>query len=373
MRLDRYIFWEWSKVFILVVGIVFGLLLLGDIQDKLQDLLVMEVNRSDIISYHLLLLPTLIPVAVPISFMISLLFHLGQLHRNQEITAMRAAGLSLFRITRSLWLVGALLVTLLFQANASLIPWSVEQTRQMWNSFTFAKAIEEAVAEDEVGVQPTLTFYNRRDGRLWFMNRFNEYNFRAYGITVSVMEGDAQREQRRVVANEGYFDDIRGQWTFLEGRETWFDPVSGEPYRSLPFEEKVLPEFREDPELMSVMEKAPRDLSRYELERAIQYLRPQDDPRLNSYAVTYYDRLLSPLSCLVILGLAIPFSVRGVRTNPFVGVSKAVGWFIVYFLMVNLGQLAGRSGFNPFWAACLPNLAALILMTYYYMQLRKPS
>lgn len=371
MRLDRYILREWFKVFLLVVAVVFGLLMLGDIQDKLQDLLAMGVSRGDILAYHALLLPTLFPVAVPVSFMISLLFCLSQFHRNQEITAMRAAGLSLFRITRVLWGCGLLLTAGLFQANASLIPWAVENSREMWNGFTYRQAVEESVPEAEVGAHPALTFYNRRDGRLWFMNRFNAYTYRAYGITVSVMDPGGVLERRRVVANEGYFDDIREQWTFMQGREIWFD-AEGQPYRSLPFERAVLADFKEDPELMQVLEKAPEDLSRFELERAIETLRPQEDPRLNRYAVAYYDRLLNPLSCLVILGLAIPFSVRGVRTNPFVGVSKAMGWFVLYLVLVNVGQLAGRSGVDPLLAASLPNVAALLLTLYYYFQLQRP-
>lgn len=373
MRLDRYIVWEWMKVFLLVIGVVFGLLLLGDIQDKLQDLLALGVSREDIVRYYFLVLPTLFPVVVPVAFMISLLFCLGQFHRNQEITAMRAAGLSLFRITRGLWIVGVLLTLGLFQANASLIPWAVETSQKMWDGFTFARALEQEVPEEDVGVHSALTFYNRRDGRLWFINRFNEYNYRGYGLTVSVMDTGTQLERQRVVANEGYFDDIHERWTFLNGREITFDEVSGQPIRSLRFEEKVLSDLKEDPELMRVLEKSPGDLSLFELERAIDYLRPQDDPRLNLYAVTYYDRLLSPLSCLVILGLAIPFSVRGVRTNPFVGVSKAVGWFVVYLILVNLGQLAGRSGFDPLLSASLPNLAALALVMMYFFQLRRPS
>jgi lipopolysaccharide export system permease protein len=373
MRLDRYILREWLKVFLLVVAVVFGVLLLGDVQDKLQDLLAMGVSRQDIVAYHFFLLPTLFPVAIPVSFMISLLFCLGQFHRNQEITAMRAAGFSLFRITRGLWACGLLLTMGLFQANATLIPRAVEQTREMWGRFTYQRDLAQAGSEADVGGHPALTFYNRRDGRLWFMNRFNEYTYRASGITVSVMDPGEVLERRRVVANEGYFDEFRRQWTFLQGREIWFEADTGQPYRSLPFAQKVFAEFKEDPELMRVLEKVPADLSRFELERAIEYLRPQDDPRLNRYAVAYYDRILNPLSCLVILGLAIPFSVRGVRTNPFVGVSKAVGWFVLYLVLVSVGQLAGRSGFDPLLAASLPNVAALALVAYYFLQLRRPS
>ncbi|HKJ90255.1 MAG TPA: LptF/LptG family permease [Oceanipulchritudo sp.] len=372
MRIDRYILSEWLKVFLLTVLVIFGVLLLGDVQDNLEDLLGFGASPGQIAAYYLILLPALMPVALPISFMVSLLFGLGQLHRNQEITAFRAAGLSLFRITRSLWVVGVILVVVLFQLNARLVPWSVETSRELWNDLAFSKALEEETPVESVGLLYNLTFYNRKDGRLWFLNRFNEYNYRAYGVTVSELGTVDGLELRRLVANEAWYDDLSESWTFRWGREILFDETDGQPVRSLPFDRKVLAGFTEDPELMKYLEKRPKDLSLRELEMVLDYLRPAEDPRLARYAVTFYDRMLNPFSFLIILGLAIPFSVTGVRTNPFVGVSKAMGWFLLYFLLVNVGQLAGASGFPPLWAASIPNLFGFLLVGYYYTRLQHP-
>jgi lipopolysaccharide export system permease protein len=225
---------------------------------------------------------------------------------------------------------------------------------------------------EEVGLLYNLTFYNRKDNRLWFLNRFNEYNYRAYGITVSEVNPDDGIEYRRLVANEGYYDDLKQVWTFLSGREITFDPSDGQPVRSLGFDQKLVQEFSEDPDLMKYLEQRPKDLSLRELNMVVDYLRPAEDPRLAKYAVSFYDRLLNPVSCLIILGLAIPFSVTGVRTNPFVGVSKAMGLFVLYYVLVNVGQYAGSSGFSPFWAASIPNLAAFVLVGYYFTRLQHP-
>jgi LPS export ABC transporter permease LptG len=372
MLADRYILAEWFKVFCLTVFAIFGLLILGDVQDNLKDLLMFGATREDIFAYYLVLLPSFMPIALPTAFMISLLFCLGQLHRNHEITALRTAGMSLFKITRGLWAVGVILTVALYQLNARVVPWSIEESRQMWNDLQFSKALEEDTPVEEVGLLYNLTFYNRKDSRLWFLNRFNEFNYRAYGLTVSELRAEDGQELRRIVANEGYFDDIRQVWTFLNGRETQFDPESGGPIRSLPFERRLLVDFKEDPELMKYLEKRPKDLSLRELTMVVDYLRPAEDPRLAKYAVSFYDRMINPVSCLIILGLAIPFSVTGVRTNPFVGVSKAMGLFILYYVLLNVGQYAGTSGFDPFWAASIPNIAAILLVGYYYLRLKRP-
>jgi lipopolysaccharide export system permease protein len=254
MRIDWYVFREWFKVFALTLAVLFGLLLISDVQDNLPDLLGFGISKGDALAYYLVKFPSFVPVALPMGFMVSLLFSLGQFHRNHEITAMRAAGFSLFRITRSLWLSAIVLTVLLFQLNARIIPWSVEQSRELWNEYAYSKALEEDTPEEEVGLLYNLTFFNRKDGRLWFLNRFNEFNYRAYGITISEIDGASGMERRRLVANRGFFDDLEGGWTLNEGRETTFDPVSGEPVRSLPFDRLQLGGFSENPSLMKALE-----------------------------------------------------------------------------------------------------------------------
>ena len=371
-RLDRYIFREWLKVFLLSLLALYGILLLNDVEDNFGDFLGYGASSDLILKYYLVKLPAYLPIALPLTFMVSLLFSLGQLHRNHELTAMRAAGLNLFRITRSLWVVALLLTGLSFYLNAQLVPWSVEQSRNLQNDMVYAKALEENVAEEDIGLLYNLTFHNRRDGRLWFINRFNEFNYRAYGITVSEL-GAKGDETRRVMANLGFYDDLEGEWVFMEGRSLSFDRESGAPVRSLPFERDRMRGYGEDPALMQFLEKKPDDLSLPELQRVVSYLEPEEDPRLARYAVTFYDRLFNPLSCLIVIGLAVPFSVRGVRTNPLVGVSKAMGLLLVYYLLLNLAHISGTRGVPPIAAALAPNLLALIPVVYYSFQLNRPS
>lgn len=373
MRIDRYIFVEWLKVFLLTLMVVLGILLIADIQNDLQDLLAFGANAGTVFSYYWIKFPSFLPIVLPMTFMLSLLFTLAQLHRNMEITAMRAAGLSLFRITRSLWLTGLLLTALLFHLNANLVPRSMEQSRDLWNELAFQQALAQETPVEEVGLLFNLTFYNRRDGRMWFINRFSEYDYQAYGITLSTIRPEDQREVERIVANRGFFDDVNRTWHFISGRRMTFDADSGEIVRSLPFEQLELAGLGEDPALMKFLEKRPKDLSLWELRRVIEYLRPQEDGRLAPYAVAFYDRLMNPFMFLIILGLAIPFSVSGVRTNPFVGVSKSMGLFLLYLVLINAGQIAGANGLNPFWAAALPNLGAFALVLYYNWRLRRPQ
>ncbi len=371
MRLDRYIFFEWLKVFLLSLLAIVGILMLEAIQNELQDLLRFGATWREVLQYYAILTPGFLPLVLPISLMVSVLFVLGQFHRHQEVVAMRACGLSLWRITRTIWLAGAVLAISLFELNGRITPWSIEQSRTLYDNLRFASELTE-VEEEDVGLIYNLTFINHSDNRMWFINRFNEYNYRAYGLTVSEL-GPTGVEERRVVANEGYYEPHRAHWVFLRGRTFDFDPATGDPIRSLGFDSQVLEGYYEDPELMKFLEKRPKDLSFNELSQILSSLDPDQDPRVAAYAVQYYGMLMNPLSCLIVVGLAIPFAVAGVRTNPMVGVSKAMGLFLAYYVLAQVSHLMGGGLLSPFAAAAIPNLIALAAALWFHYRATRPA
>ena len=60
------------------------------------------------------------------------------------------------------------------------------------------------------------------------------------------------------------------------------------------------------------------------------------------------------------MAIAIPFAISGVRVNPAVGVSKSIGLFLVYFVLLKASTaIGGREVIPPLWAALVPNLAML--------------
>lgn len=181
-------------------------------------------------------------------------------------------------------------------------------------------------------------------------------------------------EQRRLVANEGFFDDRAGHWVFQRGRELLFSPDTGDLRRSIAFDERILEDFHEDPDLMKFLERRPKDLSFFELRRILNTSGMEENPRVQAYAVQYFFILTSPFSCLLIVAIAIPFAVAGVRTNPMVGVSKSIGLFVLYYLAVAVGQMFGtRAWLPPLAAALLPNLLMFMIAVRLSIRMSRPQ
>lgn len=366
MLLDRYIFREWLKAFLMALGATAGILLLERIQNSLKDFLDWGASGGDILRYYLFLFPSFLPTVIPISLLVSLLFVLGNLHRNMEITAMRAGGMHLFRITRSLWLAGLLLSGLLFYLNAEMVPRYVELSRTIQENLRFAGEAR-YLDEHQVGVVPYLSLDNGKDRRIWFMNRFSEYTYEAFGVNVYQRDENG-REIYRVMAREGFYDDVAGEWVLVEGRELTFAPGTGEVIRSLPFDKKRFPQFDEHPGMMLTLQKRVDQLSLREIRDLLGKVSPEENPKMLAYRVREMNLLSSPFVCLIVVGLAIPFAVSGVRTNPMVGASKSVFLFFVYYLIANLTSLLGSQGvLSPMVAAWIP-LILMALFAFYLLR-----
>lgn len=365
--IDRYVLKEWLIAFALTLGVIVGILILQNMYDSLPDLLVTDASFKQILFYYSLALPTYLPAILPIALLVSLLFSLGNLHRNNEIIAMRASGASLLRISRSLWLAGLLLSLLLVYLTSSVIPKSVEQSRTFFDNLEFA-ANETQLGAREIGLLYNLGFDNRKDGRLWFMNRFSERAWLGLGVNVHTRDASGQ-ELSRISAAEAYFDDTHGHWVFLDGRELLLDHETGDILRALPFEEKKYEDFDEDPSLMLALYKDPKELSINELSRIIDTLPPEENPTAHAYLVRFYALLAAPFSCLVVVGIAVPFALTGVRTNPMVGVSKAMGFFAIFFVLVSIASIFGERQIIPaMLAAWIPNLVMLAISVHLFQK-----
>lgn len=362
---DRYVFSEWLKAFVLVLGSMFGLLLLFEIQDSFTDLIGYEATSGQILKYYGVIAPSFLTITLPATVLVSILYALGQLHRSNEFIALRAAGMSVFRVTRSIWLASLLISAGLWYLNSSLIPWSVEQSDQLIKTIRLdseAKVLD----TDEVGIVEGLAFDNRKENRMWFINRYSEYKQEAYGISVSIMD-EQRREVRRVMARYGWYNEEEGYWSLFDGRERIVDLDTG---RELwpPFERLEATDLTDDPSLMLLFGKRPKDLSFLQLKRITDNFSKEDNPAVLAYEARLHALMASAASCLIVAGIAIPFAVSGIRTNPAVGVSKSIGLFFIFYILTSVLNALGREGsLSPEFAAWSP-MAIMIILAYVLMR-----
>jgi lipopolysaccharide export system permease protein len=368
---DRHLLRQWLQILGLVLAATCGLLVVQVLYEDFRELRELGARGAILWQYLGVRIPGFFAMVLPLALLVSLLYALGKLHRANEFTAMRAAGASYLRLTAPIWAVGVLCCGLSWWLNSSLVPWSVEYSRSIKESLQFHRDTTRALSADRIGARESVAFDNRVARRMWFFNRYSQFTQRGYGVSVS--ELDAQRrETTRIVAAEAWRDEVGRGWVFRHGRELTFNPETREITGSKPFTEKLAPNYRdEDPDLMLLIDRRAGDLLLGELRELIAYLRVEHSPKVVAYEVRYYGLIADTLAPLIVIAIAIPFAVTGIRVNPAVGVSRSIGLFVLYTLLNEAAKaLATKGLLEPQTAAWLPYLAMAALAAWLFARLR---
>lgn len=268
---------------------------------------------------------------------------------------MKAVGISLWKISQPLVLAAVICAVGILYLNASFIPWSVEQQESLKR-----KIHDRGVASAEVSsaekrrIIHNLGSLNFRENRLWLIGTFDPFNQTGEEVTVYEMDERGQERYRIRAASVEYLKDQQC-WKFVNGRELYYNDESAEPYRNHVFAELIRSDYRESPDIMVSLRKKPQDLSLFELRQVLSAYEGYEAPEIIPYKVRFYRILASPFSCFLVVGFGVPFAASGVRTNPMIGISKAFGMFIVYFLISNIATILGEGGWtSPLISAMIP-------------------
>ena len=367
---DRHLLREWLQMLALVLAATIGLLVVQVLYDDFRSLRELGARGSVFWRYLGVTIPNYLAIVLPLALLVSLLYTLGKLHRANEFTAMRAAGVGFARMTAPVWLIGVLCCGLSWWLNTTVVPWSVEESRAMKDELEFRNQTLKALPADRIGAINSVAFDNPLERRMWFFNRFSKSTRRGYGVSVSELDAE-RRETSRLTAGDAWFDAARNGWVFKNGRTLTFAPETGELTASQPFAEQFQPRYHEDPALMLLIDRKPNSLSLRELRNLIAQLELERSPKLATYAVRYYGLIADMIGPLVVIAIAIPFAVAGVRVNPAVGVSKSIGLFFLYYVFNSAATALATKGLvEPIVAAWLPHGGIALLAVWFFARLR---
>ncbi len=354
--LDRYILREWAKVFTLCLASFSGLLLISEAYNWIPEFINWGSSTGSVLAYLGCSVVIRVSMIVPISLLVSTVFVLSAMNRNQELAAARAAGIGMGRITAPLWWMAGVLAGLLILLNAIWVPDALEVQSRILEREQFAALHAKGSAVVPTAQADYVSFQNAKAHRFWLMTRLGLNAGQAFEISVDTFDKQGRR-LRSVKADFADFKKVNGryQWTFREGRDLKFNPVDGTLISQPRFKELVLAEYDEDPEVMLLARQDPEVLSFREVARYVDQAGAAAAGRNAAYAMRYHTILAAPAICFVVVAVAIPFSVIGGRVSPMVGVAKTFGLFLAFYFASSVCNALGVSGtLPPVMAAWLP-------------------
>jgi lipopolysaccharide export system permease protein len=319
-------------------------------QDKLKPL--------EIAEYYVILTPKLLQeIVMPAALLLALLYALTSHARHHELTAMRAAGVSLWRLCVPYLAVGISFSAFLFLLNEQWMPDSAERADRIRKRHTAAPT-----GSLDRQWQPDLKFRNDGDDRFWRIRAYNIGTGEMIEPYVEWRLPDGSR--RQMLAERGIRSN--GVWTFFNVRESVPDPSPDSPKVWEQTNVLAVAEFSETPEqikseikisqLSSIKASKKPQLSIAEIldyKRLHPRLRPRDRALLDTQL---HARLAAPWTCLIVVLIAIPFGAPSGRRNVFAGVAASIFICFTYFILQRFSLALGTGGKLPAEiAAWLPN------------------
>jgi lipopolysaccharide export system permease protein len=312
-------------------------------------------------------------VVIPVSFLLALLYALTNHSRHNELTAMRTAGVGLWRLSLPYFGVALFLGLVVLAMNELLVPPSVDRAEAI-------KQRHDPNPASRVWVKE-LYFRNEPEGRDWTIDRYNRATSEMVEVDITFDQPDGPSRvihaKRGIYTNgqwvlfqvEGVFY-TNGQWEFFNV-EDWLAHRASPTNANPPAGQKPLAvlalNFPESPAWISselkVRALRPEDAAKkpqLSLREILTYLRlhPRQSKAERAKLLTqFHCRLAEPFTCLAVVLIALPFGARAGRHNVFAGVASSLFICFGYFIMQRIAMGLGVAGtLPPFLAAWLPNL-----------------
>ncbi len=352
-------------------------------------------NRTPLVTvgdYLLNLIPYILYNVTPLCVLVAVLITFGALSRTSEFTAMKAAGVSLYRVVTPVLVLTAVIAIALFafdefylpnanrrqEALLSVIKAKPAQTffrpdRQWISGQTFAQQAQD-VKDAPPLTAPTpgpapFSRHATEPARIFYYQFFDPDKNRFANLTVFEFDPTTFTLQRRVFAGSARWEPAIGRWIFENGWVRTFagDSISGyQPYLLTTF-----PEIREQPQYFKKEDRQSQQMSYYQLTNYIADLR-QSGFETTKLSVQLQRKLAYPAITLVMAMLAIPFALLTGKRGGVAGFALAILMAVVYLGVSSLFEAMGNvNTLPPVLAAWSPDL--LFALAGAWFLLRTPT
>ncbi|OMH38288.1 LPS export ABC transporter permease LptG [Motiliproteus sp. MSK22-1] len=287
--------------------------------------------------YTLLTVPRRLIEYMPMSIMVGSLVGLGVLANGSELTVMRAAGISKYRILGSV-MIPVLLLVLVSGVIGEYVAPKTEQA-------AIAKRAAVFGGTRAIGTKHGIW---HREGK-WFLH-INAVKPDGNLLGVTLYEFNEQEE----LASAGFaqqVDYLNDNWVLKNFRITYFEENRT---RVALFNEQIWSVSLE-PELLSVLSVLPDNMSMRGLYRYSQYIEEQEIDA-SPYVLAFWKKFFLPLGifALVLVAISSVFgSLRSVTMGQRIMVGVMIG--IVFKIFQDLlGPASTVYGFSPLISALMP-------------------
>jgi len=344
--ISRYITKELLSNLLLGIFVLSSVFLIIDFLGRVWEFTDRGLPMKLMLEYFVTKTPFVIYNMIPVACLMATLVTFSEFSRNNEIVAMYAGGISLWRIAGVIIAIGLFVTIISFMLNEYVVPPTMAR----------AKFIREVHVKRR-------NYQAFKKNKIWYRSKNLIYNLQFFepedktiqGVTIYFFD-DTFRVVKQISAEKARW--INNNWTLYGGTKIDFE--SSNYPRLERFKEEIvyLPERPED---LTVIEKSTDTISFRELR---EYVHKSRRAGLKSkvYEVDMHSKIALPFACLILMLIALPFAIKHQRMG---GIAVNLGYTFVFVLAyVFIRAISISYGHNdklpPLIAAWVPNIIFMV-------------
>jgi LPS export ABC transporter permease LptF/LPS export ABC transporter permease LptG len=358
--IDRYVIRSFGTLFLLVLLSGLSIYVIADLGQIVDEVIKNQVPRAVVIAYYRFLSLQIFYDIAPIIVLVTTLMTFSLLSRTNEVTALKALGVSLFRLALPALAASLAVVVLAAYLEVEVLPAANTRAAEL-NDVIRGREVSQAFRRADrqwlLGQGRYIYNYLRYDQRTRSLQRLQVFEF-----------DDEHRLVGRLVAQDATFDEASGRWLFDDGWARRFDGV--DPVAYTPFTEPRLVDYPETPDYFDSEIKAPEQMDYDDLEDYIAELE-RSGQAVPELRVQLYNKLAYPVISLVMALVALPFAFRLGRQGALYGIGLSVILGIVFIGIFAFFSTLGETGaLPPAVAVWSPNVLFSLLAAYLFLGVR---
>lgn len=355
--LSRYFLSEFFQIFAFCQVAFYAIYLIIDFLQKIDNFIEAEVQKGVMLTYFLYKSPFIVVQMTPVASMMSVIILFCLMKKNNEITALRASGLSVYEISKPIITASLLIAVGLFLLSEIVVPYASSRSNEIW-------------AIDVEKRDPT-RFYG--SNQIWYRGEDAIYWIRHFDVKNKVLDSPSFyffdndfQLIRRIDARNSQWEE--GKWVCRDGIVQTLTQGGG--YLLKTFSELTL-ELPETPETFTRIERKPEEMSYWQLKAYAAKVRKEgyDDTK---YIVDMHIKMALPLVSLILVLSGIPIALGLKRGGAPLAVSAGMGVCFGYLLILGFSRSLGLSGtLPPFLSAWIAGLIFTLMGVYLMMRVER--
>jgi LPS export ABC transporter permease LptG len=361
--IDRYILVSFLRLFLLILFVLYVISIIVQFTEINDDINKNNVSYSILWNYYKYRLPDTMLLLIPISALVATLATFGIMTRNNETTAIKAAGISQYRMALPILAVALLLSIITFNISEKVLP----QSKIKYTNVERKIKNKKPQTLEQIGRQFLFGRAQMSDlNRIYYFYQYDEKDYKFSKISYYDYNPIEMRLVQRLSADSATWNEEYQGWTFQNG---WVQKFNYPGISTEVFENRLF-KLDETPEYFKRTWQTPDQMSYKELKNLVSELRMKGfDPVYEQ--VRLFWKIAYAIVTFVVVLVGIPFSFRLDNRGSLSGIFISLVIVLVYYPTTNVLKSLGVSGvLPPLLAAWGGNIIFILLSLFLMFRMR---